>query len=222
MAKEKGQRFKTPRGEILYVYMSGLGKQSKKEADQNLPGRFQAVLRIKSDHPELAEFQKTVDEYFEENKSKGIKKCKSTGIKPEHVKDEETGEYTKELTGYTLINIWTGAVIRKRDGSEEVPKIEIYNSKGKKADLGGKLIGHGTIGRILGNMKTYEAKDTGEEGITLYWSGLQIKTLVEYVPENAPDAEEDSEGDDWDSDDFSGSTTEGKDESPVPDDDIPF
>lgn len=227
MAKEKGQRFTTPRAEIIYVFMTGLGKQDKKQREQNLPGKFQAVLRIKSDHPELAELEAEVNAYFDEHKSKGIKKCKSTGIKPEYKKDEN-GEYTKELTGYTLINVWTGSVIKKRDGkggfTEENAVIEIYNSKGKKASLDGKLIGNGTIGRILGNMKTYEAKDTGEEGMVLYLNSLQIKTLVEYIPENAPDAEEDSDDDDWDSDDFSGTTTEGAgDDSAVPDDDdIPF
>lgn len=58
-------------------------------------------------------------------------------------------------------------------------KVDLYDSKGKKFDLGDILIGNGTKGRIGGTLAIYDGK-TGS-GVTLYLNRIQIIELVEYT-----------------------------------------
>ena len=216
MAKKKAsKKFTTARSDLLYVFITGFGRQNKKQKKLGKAGKYQAALRIPSDDPWLKQFKKEIRDFWEEHKPKDVDICKSNGIKPEYKKDED-GKATKEETGFTLINAWTGASYEDSGDAVEVP---IYNSKGRKTTTNGKLIGEGTTGRILGTMKVYET-DEGDAGVTLYLNGLQIKKFVEYIDQNAPDAEDDSDGDDWDGeeDDYSADA----DDSADGDDDIPF
>ncbi len=184
----KAKNFATPKGEIVWVYITGEGKE-----DMNGNPRYSASLRLKNDSPELAKIKADINEYWKEHKPKGMKQ-KSNGIREEKTKDDD-GEET--LTGYSLVNFWTG--IAFPDGKPKV--VPVYNAKQVKVDLGDKRIGNGTIGHISGAMSLYTIQSKGkisQAGITLYLNAIQIVKFEEYQGSTVlASVDEEDEEDGW-------------------------
>lgn len=172
----------SPKGMLSYVFISGAGRES-------LSGdmRYSASLILKNDSKDLALLIANIDEFWKANKPANAKKCKSNGIKIEL--DEEGNE-----TGNTIVNFWTSTTwAPKGDRPETAKQVTVFDSKNNKVDMGDKLIGNGSEGRISGIAGIYETKSK-EAGITLYLNSVQLTKFVEYEPETGFEEDTDSEG----------------------------
>ena len=121
-----------------------------------------------------------VAEYWEQNKPKGAKAPKSTGVYPHTVKDEaaskEEGENVYKETGNTVVRFKTGTTYQSGD-----PKIvKVFNSKGNEVSLHGKKIGNGSRGRANGVMAIYNI-NKATCGITFYLNSIQLSKFVEFT-----------------------------------------
>ena len=103
---------------------------------------------------------------------------KESGIK----KEMKSAGYKTEDDGTISFNFKTNAVFA--DGSQN--KVGLFDSKGKKVDLGDKLIGNGSTGRVKGVASSYESG--ANAGVTLYLNSVQIMKFVEYEAGDSFDA----------------------------------
>lgn len=170
MSKANVQTISSPKGELMWLFITGEGK---KQIDKNKPNKFEASVRFKDDDPELLKFEKEVKAFWKENKPTPKATLSSTGIKKEYIKNDD-GD--KEYTGYSLIVFKTGVTFP--DGKAKV--ITVHNAKGDKVNMGDKLIGNGSIGYILGAMAVYPDQGSGA-GVTLYLNAVQLTKFVEYT-----------------------------------------
>ena len=182
----------SPRGELLYVTITGEGKE-------NLSGKLQYVATLAFDPKEAAwaKLMADVDAFWAENRPKKIKEPKSTGFYAEMRKTDETdedGEVIKEPTGRMLLAFKTGTAWP--DGKSNV--VKTYNSKGKPVALGDTQIGNGSIGQIAGAYDVYvNSTKQGvvvDAGVTFYLNGIKISKLVEYSGECEFEADDDADG----------------------------
>jgi hypothetical protein len=162
----------SPVGDLEWVHISGEGKPDL----QGLP-KYQVDVVLT---PEQAEpFKALVAAYWEENKPKGAKAPKSTGIYPHTVKDDkatkEAGENVYEPTGKTVVRFKTGTTYQSGD----TKIIKVFNSKGNEVSLQGKKVGNGSRGRVNGVMAIYINKATS--GVTFYLNAIQLSKFVEWT-----------------------------------------
>lgn len=183
----------SPVGTLEWVIIDGDGKP-----DLNGTPKYQCDVVIT---PEQAEsVKKLVADFWEENKPKGFKEPKSTGVYPHMVKDEEAskeaGENVYEETGNTVMRFKTGTTYVSGD-----PKvIKIFNSKGNEVSLQGKKIGNGSRGRVNGAMAIYTVQQQNKvisAGVTFYLNAIQLSKFVEWTGGASFTAMEDEEGDDF-------------------------
>lgn len=163
----------SPVGDLEWVHITGTGKP-----DLQGEPKYQVDVVIT---PEQAKpFKKMVMEYWEENKPKGAKAPKSTGIYPHTVKDEEAskeaGETQYKETGKTVIRFKTGTTFKS--GDQKI--IKVFNSKGNEVSLQGKKVGNGSRGRVNGVMAIYDF-NTAARGVTFYLNAIQLSKFVEWT-----------------------------------------
>ena len=170
--------FKTPVGDLEWIFITGNGKK-----DLNGNDRFVGSVVLNADSKECIAQLAEIDAFWEENKPKGAK-VKSLGYK---VLVDDAGE----PTGKVSINFWTG--ITYPDGSAKV--IKTFNAKGAEVSLGAKKIGNGSRGRIGGAMAIYD-NGVAARGVTLYLNSIQLSKFVEFTGsdsfESIDDDDEDS------------------------------
>jgi len=177
MAAEK---LVTPVGELKWVFITGNGKKDLNDND-----RYVASITYPKDSPEAQQLQEQVEAFWEENKPKGAKDPKSTGLKNEVVKEQETGNI--------IANFWTATTFP--DGKPKV--IKTYNSKGAEVALGSKAIGNGSRGAISGAMAIYDASKVNR-GVTLYLNAIQLTKFTPYSSDAGFAVQEDG----WTGDDL--------------------
>lgn len=185
----------SPVGELEWVIVGGQGKLNT----LNDKYYYQATLVLDSESQECKDFIAEIDQFFEDEADKKMKKKnkKSTGYAPHKVRtgEDEDGDPIYEETGKTAFMFKTETTFK--DGNAKT--IGIHNAKGARVALGNRKIGNGSVGRINGVIKTYDqVKDTGT---SLYLNAVQ---LVKYIPfadgpsfdsvEDEVDAEEAFEG----------------------------
>ncbi|UOF80166.1 single-stranded DNA-binding protein [Caudoviricetes sp.] len=192
-------KFVTPKGELRWVTITGEGKE-------NMSGKKQYVASLvcNPSDPKVVEFQKSIQDFWEENRPAGKKVPKSTGIYFANPKRDEAGQPIKDDNdkvvydeeGDISISVHTGVAFP--DGSPK--KVKVYNAKAKEVNLGNIRIGNGSIGYISGAMGIYETKDpkgkTIDAGVTLYLDNIQIVKLVEFTQDSGFAADEEAE-DGW-------------------------
>lgn len=179
-------KFKSPKGELEWVTISGEGKE-------NLSGKLQycANVVIAANDPVIAKIQK----FWEDNKPAGYSKPpKSTGVyphtSPSDAKDE-AGKPVYTEDGQMYLSFKTGTTFP--DGKTK--KIQVYNAKAAKVELpDGTMVGNGTIGILAGAMGIYVSKTPKgaitAAGVTLYLDAVQITKLVEFNSDAGFAAEE--------------------------------
>ena len=171
----------SPVGNLEWCFIDGDGKP-----DMQGNPKYQVDVVIT---PEQAEpFKAMVDEFWEENKPKGAKKPKSTGVYAHTVKDEEAsleaGENVYKETGKTVIRFKTGTTYVS--GDQKI--IKVFNSKGNEVSLHGKKVGNGSRGRAIGSMAIYDF-NAAARGITFYLNSLQLSKFVEFTGSANPSSE---------------------------------
>lgn len=152
----------SPMGEFKYAFITGNGRESLSGVDQY---SIMLVLSPKEAQPLIDIINKVWAD-------SGIKKQpKSFGYKT----DEETGN----------INFNFKTNVNGKNGKKTIP---IFDAKGVKVDLGSKLMGNGSTGRVQGAAATYEAGPSA--GVTLYLNAVQITSFIEYEGGSGFDAVE--------------------------------
>ena len=92
MASATLVKFMSPKGELEWVTITGDGKE-------NLSGKKQYVATLVITAEQKAAIEQELDAYWKENRPKGVKVPKSTGVYPQMRKTDETDE-----DGETVIN----------------------------------------------------------------------------------------------------------------------
>lgn len=189
----KSVKTNSPLGEFEWVTISGEGKE-------NLNGVFQYVVNLILEGDAAEAYKAKIDAFYEDHKPSGKKAAepKSTGYYPHKVATgevDEDGDKIYEETGKTLFAFKTN--VEFADGKQK--KVQVYNAKAQKVELGEKQIGNGTIGAVSGAMGMYEVKakngaKTGEAGVTLFLNAVQIKKLVEFTMDAGFEATDDDDG----------------------------
>lgn len=183
-------KFKSPKGNLEWVTISGEGKE-------NLSGKLQYVANVvvEADDPIIGELNK----FWEDNKPSGFTKpAKSNGVYPHKVdsgKKDENGKAIYEEDGKVYLAFKTGTSFP--DGSTK--KVQVYNAKARKVELPeGTNIGNGSVGVISGAMGIYESKTPKgaivDAGVTLYLDAIQILKLEEFTSDAGFEAEAEEEG----------------------------
>ena len=127
---------------------------------ENLSGVKQYSITLSISKEEAAPILKAIEDVWA---ASGIKKpMKSAGYK------------TNEETGMLEFNFKTNETFA--DGTKKV--VSVYDAKGRKVDLGDRLIGNGSRGRVNGTVAPYESGPNA--GITLYLNSIQLTKFVEY------------------------------------------
>lgn len=193
--------FKTPKGKLNWCIISGDGKE-------NLSGKMKYTcdLVLPTDSAEAKTLIDFIDNYWEENKPAKWPKnrpAKSLGYKDEKrpVLDAdgnkqygEDGKVLAEKTGNTVFTFSTDTTYPSGD----LKKVNVFNAKGNKVDLGDKKVGNESEGKISGAIGVYEVKgpkgEITDAGCTLYLNSVQITKFVAFSGEEQWDADEDEEG----------------------------
>lgn len=174
----KTQKFTSPKGELSWVQITGKGKRNYND-DGDI---YCATLTLTRDTA-----RPLIDElltYWKDNKPSDVDKPKSLGLYAMQ-KDEDGDDKMKSLSLKALIDdSWKGDTINLLVSTNVVmpdgkkTKIQVYNAKGNKIELGDILIGNGSIGCISGAYGLYIAKKTA--GVTIYLNAIQLIELIEY------------------------------------------
>jgi len=198
----KPTSFRTPKGIINWCIISGEGKL-------NMSGKLKYTtdLVLPTDSDEAKNLISFIDNIWEENKPAkwpAKRPPKSTGYRPERrpVLDADgdkqygdDGKVISELTGNTVFTFGTDTTYPSGDEK----KIQVFNAKGNKVDLGSRKVGNGSEGRVAGAAGVYEivdpkSKAVSDAGVTLYLNSIQLTKFVAYSGEEQWDADEDAEG----------------------------
>jgi ABC-type oligopeptide transport system substrate-binding subunit len=136
---------------------------------ESLSGVKQYSITAEMSQEDAAPIIKEIEEVFKES---GIKKQpKSMGYK---TNEEGNIEFSAKTNAFFA------------DGSAN--SVPIFDSKGKKVDLGDKLLGNGSEIRVKVTAATYEAG--ANAGVTLYLNSVQILKFIEYEGMESFDAVE--------------------------------
>jgi len=172
----------TPKGELRYVQVSGLGKL-------DYDGKFYeynaSIVLNKKDAKKL---YGEICEFFEEEKPIWFR-----GKEPTNKIKRETEE------GDFIFHFKTKTEFEDDKGNVRHTKIGIINFKNKAVNLpSDEAIGNGSIGRISGTMTIFSDKRGGSAGVSLWLNNIQLLKYVKYVPDTGFDEED--EGDELDFD----------------------
>jgi hypothetical protein len=183
----KTQAIESPVGTLEWCFIDGEGRPDL----QGKP-KYQVDVVLT---PEKAEpFKAMVADFWKENKPKGAKEPKSTGIYPHTVKDEEAsskaGENIYTETGNTVVRFKTGT--EYVSGDKKI--IKIFNSKGNEVSLHGKKVGNGSRGRAVGSIAIYDFS-VAARGVTFYLNSVQLSKFVEFTGGSNPSGEIEDDGD---------------------------
>ena len=154
MATLPKEAYTTPRGNLLWTFIDGKGKETEKNSGKY---KYQTVVKVP-----LAEAQEAIDyidNFWKENKPKAAKpRPKTSAYKYEE--DEDTGE----RTGFVYFGLST--VTAFPSGDPKVVKLFTAKAPVREVQLNGKKIGEGSIGRGMGTLAIYEYN--GSYGTTLF------------------------------------------------------
>ena len=204
---QKGTKIKTPIGELMYINITGEGKNT---AMQGMPARmcYVASIKFKKDSAEHKALKELIDaewkRYCSETGFKG--RPKSTGLKPVMVPKLKDGK--PELDEYNApIKIEGDEVIANfststkwQDGSNQ--EVKVFDPKG--SDITSVIraapwkIGNESKGVIHGTAMGNNVG--GTEKVSLYLTAVQLAKLVKYEG-NTIEAEE-IEGEELDLGDY--------------------
>lgn len=199
----KGTKIKTPIGELMYVSITGEGKNTAMPGEQARMC-FVASLKLKKDSEEHKAIQGVINEewkrYCAETGTKG--RPKTTGIKPVMVPKmvdgkpelDEYGAAVKVESDEVLVNFSTGT----KWASGEPQVVKVFDNKGNDVTVAVQKaswkIGNGSKGVVYGMAVGNSVGGTAK--VSLYLSAIQLATLVKYEG-NTIDADE-IEGEDLD------------------------
>lgn len=163
------QAITTPKGEFRWAYIT--------RSKPNLSGVEQFSIDVVMSEEDADPLITQINAFWDEHRPKHIKKPpKSTGYK---VLED----------GQVCFTFKTGAVMP--DGKPA--KVKVYDASAKEFDLGDRLIGNGSRGRVAGFIALYEASKA-EAGTTLYLSSVQLTKAVWYEGSGASfEADDDDE-----------------------------
>lgn len=199
----KGTKIKTPIGELMYINITGEGKNTA------MPGEaarmcFVVSLKLKKDSEEHKAVQGIINEewkrYCAETGTKG--RPKTTGIKPVMVPElvdgkpklDEYGAVVKVESDEVLVNFSTGT----KWTSGEAQVVKVFDNKGNDVTVAIQRaqwkIGNGSKGIVHGMAMGNSVGGTAK--VSLYLSAIQLSKLVKYEGDTI-DAEE-IEGEDLD------------------------
>jgi hypothetical protein len=167
MAGLAKEAFTTPRGNLKWTFVDGLGKETEQGSGEY---KYQTVVRVaEADAKEAIDI---IDNFWKENKPKAAKpRPKTAAYKYEE--DEETGE----RTGFVLFGMST--VTSFPSGDKKVVKLFTAKAPVREVQLNGKKIGDESIGRGMGTLAIYEYN--GSYGTTLFLDAISLSKFVEYV-----------------------------------------
>lgn len=183
---------KTPKGELMYVNISGQGKEN-----YNGDGyEYTATVFVKKDDPKTIELVDQIDDLIG-TIPKG-KKLKSKGYRPVWKNAEgnyfvptsnreggaEEGDEETDLLAFAFK---TGTTFE--DGKTK--KINVFNASAGKVSLGDKKVGNGSIGYISGKMKRNE--NGPDISVSMFLNAIQLVKFVEYVDDGGFEADEEDE-----------------------------
>jgi len=187
--------FKTPVGELRWMYVSGRGKEGRGKNKGTF--RFVGSLYLQTASTECNALKDKIKAFWNENKPRKGRHG-SLGFKDEMVVDDDyvpilDKDGKEQYTGETSFDFWTGTTWK--DGKPKV--VDIYSAGNKKEgiistkiSLHGKTIGNGSIGAIAGSMGIFD--QDSNMGISLYLNAVQLHKLVEYCKD--PGFEDSDEG----------------------------
>ena len=199
----KGTKIKTPIGELMYINITGEGKNTAMPGE---PARmcFVVSLKLKKDSEEHKAIKGVIDEewkrYCAETGTKG--RPKTTGIKPVMVPKvvdgkpelDEYGATVKVESDEVLVNFSTGT----KWASGEPQVVKVFDNKGNDVTVAIQKapwkIGNGSKGVVHGMASGNSVGGTAK--VSLYLSAVQLAKLVKYEGDTI-DAEE-IEGEDLD------------------------
>ncbi len=175
--------FKTPLSPLSWVNVRGQGKLKMNADDNGEPSNYQYVAMATLTKEQADKLQVKVDNFWKDNKPKGIGKRKFEVIKEESVKvlddagkpklDADDEPIRKKTGMYTVqaktITHWP------KDGKSNVIKVLGANGEtlGEEHAAIADGIGNGTEGIIHGSLGI--SSYSGNEGVVFYLSGVQIK-----------------------------------------------
>lgn len=198
-------QIRSPKGNLSWLYLSGQGAQN-----YNRDGyEYKATVAYPMDDPRTIDLCKRIDDFWEENKPKGLK-LRGLGYSPETVAGENEGDPRVE-TGNMAFCFSTK--VTWPDGKPKV--IKVYNAKAAEVHLGDKKPGNGSVGALGGNAAIYI--NGREAGVSLYLDSIQFTKFVEY----SQDVQFEEEEDGFEGDDLSGGFTPASDEPEQPQKEAP-
>lgn len=168
MKEDEKIKVVTDRGKLLFVNIKAPGKP-------NLSGKLEYSASIvlpatNSIFTQLDNLYKSKTNEKLENEHAWWKYC------------DENGTRSEAKTDYKLLRFKTNATFIGSDGKPVDTKINVFNSKVNKIDLGDTIIGNGSEGRIYGVAKYYI--HNGKDGLSLFLKSIQLLNLEPY--EDAP------------------------------------
>ena len=174
----------TPKGELHWVFITGEG--SLNTLNDKL--EYKATLVLPTDSAECTELKTKYDDLWNNSPEKKAYDEAYAAAKPAmQAKMEFHPGYSVVLdsndqpTDKTQFRFKTGTTFAPKAGEEvgKPVKIQVYNAKTRKIDLGDIKIGNESIGRVSATVMSYfKATNAGVSG---YLSSIQLIKLVEYV-----------------------------------------
>ncbi|PIR06657.1 MAG: hypothetical protein COV55_02785 [Candidatus Komeilibacteria bacterium CG11_big_fil_rev_8_21_14_0_20_36_20] len=183
------EKITTPVGELSYVHISGQGKRNYNDDGYV----YQATIVMdKSKAEDLIEKIEVCLGNVQANetvKSKGYKELRQDedGVYAPNTKTSERDKKSKP-TGKVAFQFST----KTSFGDGKSKEIGVYNSIGKRVELGGRKIGNGTQGAISGSIQRYSAGNKNDKsvGVSLYLNNIQIFKFVEYKDDGGFESQE--------------------------------
>ena len=169
MAQHAKEAITTPKGNLKWTFIDGLGKETENGSKKY---KYQTVVKVLATDPTCIEAMAHIDQFWVDNKPKNAKaKPKTRAYKMEE--DETTGEET----GYVLFGMST--VTTFPSGDKKVVKLFTAKAPVREVSLGGKKIGAESLGRGIGTLAIYEYN--GSFGTTMYLDAISLSRFRPYV-----------------------------------------
>ena len=182
MADAVKQKVTTPKGELIYVNISGLGKL-------DYDGKFyEYTAGIKLPKKKAKEFYEDICEFFDNNKPSWYKE------------DEPSNKIMREIEGSDdfMFQFKTKASFEDEKGNIRDTTIKIANRRNVEVNLPeNEGIGNGSIGRISGTMTIHSDKRGGTAGVSLWLSNIQLLKYIKYVADLGFEEDEDGDFEDF-------------------------
>jgi len=172
----------TPKGELMYVQITGSGKL-------DYDGKFyEYVASVKLDKKNTKMLYDEICGFFNEHKPTWF-----SGDEPSNkvLRKHEDGDF--------LFQFKTKTEFTNDKGDTKPLKVGIINPKLKAVILPeDEAIGNGSLGRISGVMTIHSDKRAGTAGVSLWLRNVQLLKYIKYVADTGFDEEDDAEFDGFD------------------------